>query len=145
MVNVEMACYKIESLNMINNIKDIEMLEGINSSYFSVDFKKDNTIAIATLRERIETEGKPSKFCIDLILEGVFSIDGVRTKAQKEEADRRCYDDLFPVAEQIIKYLTMNSGMSEGVSIPKQSPQRVNLESDQEEKDEKIIHFPKDQ
>lgn len=145
MVNVEMACYKIESLNMINNINDIEMLEGINSSYFSVDFKKDNTIAIATLRERIETEGKPSKFCIDLILEGVFSIDGVRTKAQKEEADRRCYDDLFPVAEQIIKYLTMNSGMSEGVSIPKQSPQRVNLESDQEEKDEKIIHFPKDQ
>lgn len=140
-----MACYKIESLNMINNINDIEMLEGINSSYFSVDFKKDNTIAIATLRERIETEGKPSKFCIDLILEGVFSIDGVRTKAQKEEADRRCYDDLFPVAEQIIKYLTMNSGMSEGVSIPKQSPQRVNLESDQEEKDEKIIHFPKDQ
>lgn len=145
MVYVEMACYKIERLNMINNINDIEMLEGINSSYFSVDFKKDNTIAIATLRERIETEGKPSKFCIDLILEGVFSIDGVRTKAQKEEADRRCYDDLFPVAEQIIKYLTMNSGMSEGVSIPKQSPQRVNLESDQEEKDEKIIHFPKDQ
>lgn len=140
-----MACYKIESLKMINNINDIEMLEGINSSYFSVDFKKNNTIAIATLRERIETEGKPSKFCIDLILEGVFSIDGVRTKAQKEEADRRCYDDLFPVAEQIIKYLTMNSGMSEGVSVSKQSLKKLNLESDQEEKDEKIIHFPKDQ
>lgn len=144
MVNVEMACYKIESLNMINNINDIEMLEGINSSYFSVDFKKDNTIAIATLRERIETEGKPSRFRIELILEGVFSIDGVRTKAQKEEAQRRCYDDLFPIAEQIIKYLTMNSGMSEGVSIPKRSPQKVNLGSDSEETDKKIIHFPKD-
>lgn len=139
-----MACYKIESLKMINNINDIEMLEGINSSYFSVDFKKNNTIAIATLKERVETEGKPSRFCIELILEGVFSIDRVRTKAQKDEVHKKCYDDLFPIAEQIIKYLTMNSGMSEGVSIPKRSIEKVNLESDPEEKKEKIIRFPKE-
>lgn len=145
MVYVEMACYKIKSLNMKNNINDIEMLEGTNGSCFSVDYKNDNTMAIATLKERVETKGKPSKFCIELILEGVFSLEGVRTKAQKEETQRRCYDDLFPIAEQIIKYLTMNSGMSEGVSIPKRSLKKVNLGSDPKETDKKIIHFPKDQ
>lgn len=144
MVNVEMACYKIKSLNMLNNINDIEMLEGTNGSCFSVNYKKDNTIAVAALKENIETKGKPSRFRIELILEGVFSLEGVKTKAQKEEVNRRCYDDLFPVAEQIIKYLTMNSGMSEGVSIPKRSIEKVNLESDPEEKKEKIIRFPKE-
>lgn len=144
MAHVELACYKIEKLNMLNRILDTQIMEGIHNDHFSVDYSKDNTMAIATLIESIEMKGKPSKFYIELILEGVFSLEGVRTKAQKEEAYRKYYDDLFPIAQKIIKFLTINSGMSEGVSIQKRTFKQVNFGSEPEERNEKLIDFPTD-
>lgn len=115
---VELACYKIRKLNMQNKIIDTQEIVGYNKDHISVEFNEDHTMAIATLVEEIGLEDDPSKFYIKLILEGVFSLEGVRrTKAQKEKVHRRCYDDLFPFAEQIIRFLTIHSGMSEGISI----------------------------
>lgn len=139
---VELACYKIEKLNMQNRIIDTQIMEGINNDHFSVDYSEDNTMAIATLKESIEMKGNPSKFCIELILAGVFLLEGVRTKAQKEEAYKKYYDDLFPIAQQIIKFLTIHSGMSEGVTIQKRTFKQVNFGSGKEERNEKLIDFP---
>lgn len=144
MAHVELACYKIEKLNMLNRILDTQIMEGINNDHFSVDYSKDNTMAIATLIESIEMKGKPSKFYIELILEGVFSLEGVRTKAQKEEIRGKCYDDLFPIARQIIKFLTIHSGMSEGVTIQKRTLKQVNFDPKTEKRNEKLIDFTTD-
>lgn len=144
MAHVELACYKIEELNMQNRIIDTQIMEGINNDHFSVDYSEDNTMAIATLKESIEMKEKPSKFCIELILEGVFLLEGVRTKAQKEEAYKKYYDDLFPIAQQIIKYLTIHSGMSEGVTIQKRTLKQVNSDPEQKKRNEKLIDFPTD-
>lgn len=144
MAYVEMACYKIAKLNMINNILDTEIIEGTNRDHFSVAYGEDDSMAIATLTEYVEIEDKPSKFYIELSLEGVFLLDSIKSKAKKEMAHRKCYDDLFPIAEQIIKFLTINSGMSEGISIQKRTLKQVNFSSEPEKKNEKLIDFPKD-
>lgn len=141
---VELACYKIKELNMHNKIIDTQEIVGYNKDHVSVEFNEDHTMAIATLVEEIGLEDEPSKFYIKLILEGVFSLEGVRSKVQKEKVHRRCYDDLFPIARQIIKFLTVNSGMSEGVTIQKRTLKQVNSESEPKERNEKLINFPTD-
>ena len=119
-------------------------MEGISNDHISVNYSEDNTMAIATLKERIEMKGNPSRFCIQLTLEGVFLLDGVRTEDQKEEVHRKCYDNLFPIAEQIIKFLTIHSGMSQGVSIQKRNLKQVNFGPEPEQKNGRIIDFPTD-
>lgn len=141
---VELACYKIKKLNMQNKIIDTQEIVGYNKDHISVEFNEDHTMAIATLVEEIGLEDDPSKFYIKLILEGVFSLEGVRTKAQKEKVHRRCYDDLFPLAEQIIRFLTIHSGMSEGISIQKRTLKQVNSDPEPEKRNEKLIDFPTD-
>lgn len=139
---VELACYKIKKLNVQNKIIDTQEIVGYNKDHISVEFNEDYTMAIATLVEEIGLEDDPSKFYIKLILEGVFSLEGVRTKVQKEEAYRKYYDELFPIAQQIIKFLTIHSGMSEGVSIQKRTFKQVNLGPEPKERSEKLIDFP---
>lgn len=141
---VELACFKIKELNMQNKIINTQEIAGYNTGGISVEFNDDHTMAIATLVEEIGLEDEPSKFYIKLILEGVFSLEGVRTKAQKEKVHRRCYDDLFPLAEQIIRFLTIHSGMSEGISIQKRTLKQVNASSKPEKRSEKLIDFPTD-
>lgn len=140
----ELACYKIKELNMQNKILDTQEIVGYNKDHTSVEFNEDHTMAIATLVEEIGMENEPFKFYINLILEGVFSLEGVRTKAQKEEVHRKCYDALFPIARQIIKFLTVNSGMSQGVTIKKRTLKQVNSSPETEKRNEKLIDFPTD-
>lgn len=144
MIYVELECYKIENLTMQNKIIDTEEFTGYNKDHISVKFNEGLTMAIATLVEEIGMENNPSKFNIKLILEGVFSLEGVRSKAQKDEVHRRCYDDLFPIARDIIEFLTINSGMSEGVTIQKRTLKQVNCGTEPEKKNKKLIDFPTD-
>lgn len=123
MALVELAYYKIKKINMMNNIEDLGLIAVANRDHFSVTFDGDSDMAIATLTEYVEVEKNPSKFMIELTLEAVFAVnDDVSTEAQKETAHRECYEAIFPMARKIIKYLTVNSGMSEGITIPKKSP-----------------------
>lgn len=141
---VELACYKIKELNMQNYIIDTQEMAGYNKDHISVEFSEDLTMAIATLVEEIGMENEPSQFYVELTLEGVFLLEGVRSKAQKEVVHRKCYNNLFPIAEKIIKFLTINSGMSEGVTIQKRALKQVNFDSEPKEKKGKIIDFPTD-
>lgn len=100
MVNVMLTCYKIERLNMVNRILVSGAIEGANRDSFSVDYNSDNTVGVATLTEYVELNDNPpkKKFCIELTLEGGFLFDEIKTKKQKEEAHKKCYDALFPIA-----------------------------------------------
>lgn len=144
MVYVELTCYKIEKLNMINRILASGAIEGANRDSFSVDYSSDNTVGVAALTEYVELNDNPQKFCIELTLEGGFLFDGIKTKKQKEEAHKKCYDILFPIAQEIIKYLTIHSGMSGGIIIQKRTLKQINFGSKPEEKSDKIIDFPTD-
>lgn len=143
MALVELAYYKIKKINMMNNIEDFALIAVANRDHFSVTYDEDSDMAIATLTEYVEVEKNPSQFLIELTLEAVFAVnDDVSTEAQKETAHRECYDKLFPVARKIIKYLTVNSGMSEGLTIPKQPLKKVNFGAELEPQDDKIVNFP---
>lgn len=143
MALVELAYYKIKKLNMMNNIEDFALIAVANRDHFSVTYDEDSDMAIATLTEYVEVEKNPSQFLIELTLEAVFAVnEEVKTEAQKETAHRECYDAIFPMAKKIIKYLTVNSGMSEGITIPKKSPKQVNFGAEPEPQDDKIVNFP---
>lgn len=142
MVSVEMICYKIEELNMRNRITETQTMRCINRDHFSVEYKENLTVAIATLTEYVEMEEYPSQFCIKLVLEAVFLLDGVKNKSQKETAHRKCYNEMFPYAAQIIHHLTVDSGMSGGVTIERQQLKQVNFGSKPQEKSGKVVAFP---
>lgn len=144
MVHAEMVFHTIKKINMQNNVMDTGVFAFVSSEHYSVDYSEDNTMAVAALTESVECKGEPSRFCLELTLEGVFLLDGVKSKAQKEEAHRKCYDSLFPVAAQLVQSLTAGCGADGGIKIQKRSLKHVNFGAEPEERNGKIIDFPLD-
>ena len=142
MAHIEMIYCKIKDLNMKNHLKDSQTLKCTNKDHFSVVYNKDHTTAVATLTESLEMTKKPSRFYLELTLEGVFLIEDVKNKSQREDTHRKCYSDMFPIAAEIIKYLTSNSGVREGVSIQERLLKQVNFGPEAKMKNENIINFP---
>ena len=140
MVNAELMGHKISSLNMRNALEGSGELEIKRNSDFDVTYKFESGIAVATLAECLRTDDDLNNFYIDLTLEGVFHITGVKSEASKKKAHIKCYDDLFPYAAQIISQLTMNSGMG-GVVLEKRTNQSVSVTSGEKPKSDKIIEF----
>ncbi len=142
MGHVEMTCCIIKKLEMVNNILDNRIIKCCDEGKFSVDYSEDFTMGVATLVDRIELEENPSQFCIELTLEAVFLLDGVRKKSSRETAHRECYDAMFPVASKIVNFLAINSGMDGGITIQKHPLKQVNFGPEPKEENEKIIDFP---
>ncbi len=142
MGHVEMTCCFIKKLEMVNNILESDIIKCCDTGRFSVDYSEDFTMGVATLVDRIELEENPSQFCIELTLEAVFLLDGVRKKSSRETAHRECYDAMFPVASKIVNFLSINSGMGGGITIQKHPLKQVNFGPEPQEKNEKIIDFP---
>lgn len=140
MINAELMSYKTSRLNMKNDLEESGQLEIKRSSDFDVTYDIEGEMAVATLTECLGTEDDSNSFFIDLTLEGIFHITGVKSKASKRKVHVKCYDALFPYAAQIISLLTMNSGMS-GVLLEKRTMEFDSVNFGEKPKSDKIIEF----
>lgn len=111
MADVELVSCKITKLTMVNNISASETLQLENVRDFDVRYKQDNRVAVAVLSVKVRHRQNPDIFCIALELQGIFRLNGFNNVVSKKEAHIKCYDALFPYADQIVTYLTVNSGM----------------------------------
>ena len=80
-------------------------------------------MAVAVLEQYLGMEDS-SKFCLKLVLEGIFHVDGIRNGKFPKEEQLKCYDSLFPYADQIIRMLSIESGLME-VAVEKKDLEPV--------------------
>lgn len=112
MLSVELVFYKIYDIKMSNNLKDNGLIQLENSMGFDLKFGQDDQSAVAVLTEYVRHREEPNLFCIELVVQGIFRLTGIKNVSAKREAHLKCYDELFPYANQIMTYLTGNSGMN---------------------------------
>ncbi|HBI61378.1 MAG TPA: hypothetical protein DDY31_09230 [Lachnospiraceae bacterium] len=111
MSNVELVSYKIVKLRVNNNIPESAMLELESMVGFNVKYESNNGAAVAVLTVSVNHRNDPDLLCIELEIQGGFSMNGINDMDSKKEAHVKCYDELFPCANQIMTYLAINSGM----------------------------------
>ena len=109
-VIAELLTYKINRLTMMNDITDSGMVQLENVIDFDVKYRQDS-LAVAVLTEYVRHRLAPDLFWFELELQGLFRLDGIDNADDKREVHMKCYDDLFPYANQIMSYLAKNSGM----------------------------------
>lgn len=117
MVKVNMLGHKILGLELLNRLQETGPVQLGNSYDFDIEFNKEG-VSYARIKETIEMIDHPELFHIDLALEGLFEIEGVKSMEDKKEAHLKCHDELFPYAKQIIAHLCVDTGLP-GLSIPK--------------------------
>lgn len=111
MLRVEMIGFKISGLEILNNITESGPIKLGNTSDFEVQFDEKCGSACAVMRQTIELVDKPESFHLDMEVQGIFQIDGIKTMADRKKAHSRCYDEMFPYANHIIKVLSVDLGM----------------------------------
>lgn len=109
MVDVELVSYKISKLKMNNDIPENGTVELENIVGFDMIYEQDGCIAV--LNVQIRHRQHPGIFAIELELQGLFNTNGICDADTEREAHIRCYDEMFPYANQIMTYLAINSGM----------------------------------
>jgi len=146
MLKVDLIDYRINRLDMVNNLgMDVSGTVGIvETSDFYIDYKGD--IAVTTLTGYLEMEDCGNQFHIDLKVEGYFFIKGITSNKIKKEAHVKCYDILFPYADQIVRMLSVSCGIL-GLRMSKKpmEPEDVHIgEKPKSVRDEKVIDFQPD-
>lgn len=129
----------------MNNLEESGEVRLSDKMEFSVEFEPGENMAVAVLAQYLGMEGS-SIFYLKLVLEGIFHVEGMKSKKLQEEAHLRCYDILFPYADQFIRILSMNSGMME-VALKKKEliPEKVHAgENPKTVRDKKVINFQPD-
>lgn len=107
----------------MNNLEESGEVRLSDKMEFSVEFEPENSMAVAVLAQYLEMEDS-NKFYMELVLEGIFHVEGMKSKKLQEEAHLRCYDILFPYADQIIRMLSIESGLME-VAVEKKDLEPV--------------------
>lgn len=118
MLDIELFGYKISKINMINDIPETGPLQLKNNIKFNIDYADDNETAEAILLSCIEHMKNPGMFLLEIEIKAIFEMDGIKSIDEREEANLRCYDELFYCMEQIMAYLMANTGI-EGVRLRK--------------------------
>lgn len=109
MVSVELDLYKISQLKMNNNIPENGTVELENVVGFHMIHEQNSSVAILTVQ--IKHRQHPDMFAMELELQGLFRTNGIYDEDTERDAHIRCYDEMFPYANQIMEYLAANSGM----------------------------------
>lgn len=147
MVRVELMDYKLSRLDLVSRLETDGPVRLANGMDFVMEFEGDgNGMTEAVLKESIEVDGCPDQFCIKLEMEGLFYIAGVKDTGTKKEAHVKCYDELFPYANQVIKHLAAESGMP-GLSLKKRHMDKEDISISGQPGDEgsgKVITFKLD-
>lgn len=140
MLKINMLGYKIVGLELLNQIQEAGPVQ-LRSFYdFDVKFNKEGGMSFATLKETIEMIDHPEMLHIDLMLEGMFEIEGVKSLEDRKEVHLKCHDELFPYAKQIVSHLCVDTGLP-GLSIPKNYMELDKIHFKKEPKKGKIIEL----
>ena len=126
MVKIEMAGFRIKNLSILNDIEENGEVRLRSSFDFTVDYDKDSEAAVAVLTERIELDGYPEQYHIELALEGAFQVSGVKNNSDRKAAHLKFYDSLFPYADQILACLVLNCGFA-GLRLQKHEMDLENI------------------
>lgn len=120
MVDVELLGYKINKINMVNNLAETGPLQLSNHMEFKINHGDDDeSFREFILLSYTECSEDPGMFFLEIELQGIFKIDNVTNTNVKEEANFRCYDELYYYMEQIMTYIiTENTGIV-GFQLPK--------------------------
>lgn len=116
MVDVELDSYKISKLKMNNDIPENGTVELENIVGFHMIHEQNSCIAVLTVQ--IRHRQYPNMFAMELELQGLFRSNGIYDEDTEREAHIKCYDEMFPYANQIMTYLAVNSGM-QGFALKK--------------------------
>lgn len=120
MVTVRLEKWKIKRLELFNTLRSQGRIRLSESSGFEIKVSDDHSMAVASLKASIGEKEHFNALGIQIELEGFFSLEGVeKSPKSKKEADMRCYDAMFPYADQIVKFLAMNSAMN-GITLRKE-------------------------
>lgn len=111
MADVELLSYEIRKINMFNSMLDSAKIQIESTMNFNIKYGQDNELAVAVLTVQVRHRQHPDMLCIELDIQGTFRLTGIENAKSKREVHVKCYDELFPFANQIMTYLAMNSGM----------------------------------
>ena len=145
MLKVEFLSYRISRLDMLNKPEVAGEVELSDKMEFFVDFKSEDNLAVAELTEHLKML-ESDKFYIKLTLEGFFHVEGITSDKLKKEAYMRCYDCLFPYVDQLLRMLSVSSGMG-GEAVEKRALDLKNVHignKPKDAKDGKVIDFQPD-
>lgn len=140
MVYVKLLKYKIKRLSMSNTVQS----EGgrillSDSSEFRLNVSNGSCIAKGTLTVSIGSKEFFDGMGIQLEMEGYFGLEGIEDLESKKEAHMRCYDAIFPYADQIVKFLALNSEMKRIVlRKSRMDGEKIHIES---EEGNEVIEF----
>lgn len=123
MGKVELLGYKISRLELLNELDESGEVSLSDHMEFSVRFEPGEDMAVAVLAQYLGMEDS-SKFYLKLVLEGIFHVDGIRNGKFPKKEQLKCYDSLFPYADQIIRMLSIESGLME-VAVEKKDLEPV--------------------
>lgn len=145
MVNARLLKWKIKRLNMSNTISnhDGRILLADNGT-FRIQVSDDHRMAIASLTASIGEKEHFNALGIQIELEGFLGLEGVEESPEsKKEAHMRCYDVMFPYADQIVRFLAMNSAMV-GIGLRKSKMDQSSIQFEPKEGTDEVIEFPED-
>ena len=110
-------------MELLNGLEESGEVRLSDHMEFSVRFEPGEDMAVAVLEQYLGMEDS-SKFCLKLVLEGIFHVDGIRNGKFPKEEQLKCYDSLFPYTDQIIRMLSIESGLME-VAVEKKDLEPV--------------------
>ena len=145
MGKIELLGYKISRLELLNELEESGEVRLSDHMEFSVRFEPGEDMAVAVLEQYLGMEDS-SKFHLKLVLEGIFHVDGIRNGKFPKEEQLKCYDSLFPYADQIIRMLSIESGLME-VAVEKKDLEPVSVGNGENPKtvgDKKVAGFQPD-
>lgn len=142
MLQVELLQYKIARIDMLDLLEDDGEVRLINRTECGVGFEEEENLATVNLTEYVELDGGYDTFHIELELEGLFRIEGMEDREIRKEAHVRCYEKLRAYAEQIMKHLAAETGLT-GFAIPQRAmePDLIEFGRKPEERKGKTITF----
>ena len=113
MAELNMVSQQLKDLQYFNHLNAPGPLKLESNFNFNVEYAPDNSRCRATLYHCVKdrTDGPEHKFFISVELVGFFSVSGVPTNEDKKEFHVRCYEQLFPSADLLVRQVCAMGGM----------------------------------
>lgn len=119
MAQLHMINYKLQDMQFFNKLDKPGQVNLENNFSFSVNYNSDHTRCMAKFYQCIKdkTDTPDHKFFVSVDLLGVFEVVGPVTDEDKKDFHCRCYEQLFPYAETLVKQTCAAGGMPNFVLI----------------------------
>lgn len=112
MTYLNLTQHLVKNINMRVNITEHRELRMLNRYSFKVNYSDDLSTCTANLWYETYCESDPEILTITVEMSGIFSCEDVNTTEDKQLAHTQAYGLLFPYAQSLIAYLTVQAGLA---------------------------------